>query len=252
MRIGLFISETGTHGSSIEDLVETATWAEANGIDTGWVPHIPWSLDALTALAIVGRETSRIELGTAVVPTINGSFITTYLDQTNHVQDDYLRYLGPALKRTYNWRIDRAAKDNAAAIEFRHKNFEAGASLLPLLYKSGVTILAGTDAGYLNSFNYPGLGMHDELAIMVKYGLSPQQALICSIVNGPAFFNQSKAYGSVTIGKNADLLLLNANPLMDINNTKKIDAVVNKGKYLSRKELDEILSATAEKVKLLK
>ena len=190
--------------------------------------------------------------GTAVVPTINGSFITTYLDQTSHMQDDYLRYLGPALKRTYNWRIDRAAKDNAAAIEFRHKIFEAGARLLPLLYKSGVTILAGTDAGYLNSFNYPGLGMHDELAIMVKYGLSPQQALICSIVNGPAFFNQSKAYGSVSIGKNADLLILNANPLVDINNTKKIDAVVNKGKYLSRKELDEILSATAEKVKLLK
>jgi len=69
MRIGLFISETGTRGSSIDDLVETATWAETNGIDTGWVPHIPWSLDALTALAIVGRETSRIELGTAVVPT---------------------------------------------------------------------------------------------------------------------------------------------------------------------------------------
>ena len=60
MRIGLFISETGVHGSSIDNLVETATWAEANGIDTGWVPHIPWSLDALTALAIVGRETSRM------------------------------------------------------------------------------------------------------------------------------------------------------------------------------------------------
>ena len=69
MRIGLFISETGTHGSTIDDLVGRALWAEENGIDTGWVPHIPWSLDALTALAIVGRETSRIELGTAVVPT---------------------------------------------------------------------------------------------------------------------------------------------------------------------------------------
>ena len=69
MRIGLFISETGTHGSTIDALIERATWAEDNGIDTGWVPHIPWSLDALTALAIVGRETSRIELGTAVVPT---------------------------------------------------------------------------------------------------------------------------------------------------------------------------------------
>lgn len=69
MRIGLFISETGVHGSTIDDLVDRAVWAEEHGIDTGWVPHIPWSLDALTALAIVGRATSRIELGTAVVPT---------------------------------------------------------------------------------------------------------------------------------------------------------------------------------------
>jgi len=69
MRIGLFISETGVRGSTIEALLERAKWAEANDIDTGWVPHIPWSLDALTALAIVGRETNRIELGTAVVPT---------------------------------------------------------------------------------------------------------------------------------------------------------------------------------------
>ena len=190
--------------------------------------------------------------GTAVVPTINGSFITTYLDKTSHANDNYLRYLGPALKRTYNWRIDRAAKDNAEAILSRHQNFEAAANLLPLLYNSGVTILAGTDAGYLNSFNYPGLGMHDELAIMVKYGLTPQQALICSIVNGPAFFNQSKEYGSISKGKNADLLILNANPLIDINNTKKIDAVINKGKYLSRKMLDQLLSDTEQKVKLLK
>jgi 5,10-methylenetetrahydromethanopterin reductase len=69
MRIGMFIAETGPHGSTIDDLVAGAMWAEENGIDTGWVPHVPWSLDALTALAIVGRETSRIELGTAVVPT---------------------------------------------------------------------------------------------------------------------------------------------------------------------------------------
>ncbi len=190
--------------------------------------------------------------GTAVVPTINGSFITTYLDKTSHANDDYLKYLGPALKRTYNWRIDRAAKDNTEAIVSRHQNFEAAANLLPLLYKSGVTILAGTDAGYLNSFNYPGLGMHDELAIMVKYGLTPQQALICSIVNGPAFFNQSKEYGSISKGKNADLLILNENPLIDINNTKKIDAVIYKGKYLSRKVLDQLLSDTEQKVKLLK
>jgi imidazolonepropionase-like amidohydrolase len=209
-------------------------------------------LNSFDSTVAIAKFKQLAKNGTAVVPTINGSYITTYLDKTSHTNDDYLRYLGPALKRTYNWRIERASKDNIDAIAFRHKNFEAAANLLPLLYKSGVVILAGTDAGFLNSFNYPGLGMHDELAIMVKYGLTPQQALICSIINGPAFFNQSKLYGAVAKQKNADLLILNANPLLDINNTKKIDAVINKGKYLNRKYLDNLLADTEQKVKLLK
>ena len=209
-------------------------------------------LNSFDSTVAIAKFKQLAKNGTAVVPTINGSYITTYLDKTSHSNDDYLRYLGPALKRTYNWRIERAAKDNAEAIAFRHKNFEAAANLLPLLYKTGVVILAGTDAGFLNSFNYPGLGMHDELAIMVKYGLTPQQALICSIINGPAFFNQSKLYGAVAKQKNADLLILNANPLTDINNTKKIDAVINKGKYFNRKFLDKLLADTEQKVKLLK
>jgi hypothetical protein len=209
-------------------------------------------LNSFDSTVAIAKFKQLAKNGTAVVPTINGSYITTYLDKTSHTNDDYLRYLGPALKRTYNWRIERASKDNIDAIAFRHKNFEAAANLLPLLYKTGVVILAGTDAGFLNSFNYPGLGMHDELAIMVKYGLTPQQALICSIINGPAFFNQSILYGAVAKQKNADLLILNANPLLDINNTKKIDAVVNKGKYLSRNYLDKLLADTEQKVKLLK
>jgi F420-dependent oxidoreductase-like protein len=69
MRIGMFISGTSIHGSTIDEVIETAQWAEQAGLDTGWVPHIPWSLDALTAVSLAGRETSRIELGTAVVPT---------------------------------------------------------------------------------------------------------------------------------------------------------------------------------------
>ncbi len=69
MRIGMFISGTSIHGSTLDEVIDTARWADAAGLDTGWVPHIPWSLDALTAVALAGRETSRIELGTAVVPT---------------------------------------------------------------------------------------------------------------------------------------------------------------------------------------
>jgi F420-dependent oxidoreductase-like protein len=69
VRIGLFIAETGPGGSTIDDLVARAVWADEHGLHTGWVPHVPWSLDALTALALAGRATHRIELGTAVVPT---------------------------------------------------------------------------------------------------------------------------------------------------------------------------------------
>ena len=69
MRIGVFIGEASGERTSVEQLLANAADAEARGLATGWVPHIPWSLDALTALALVARETSIIELGTAVVPT---------------------------------------------------------------------------------------------------------------------------------------------------------------------------------------
>lgn len=190
--------------------------------------------------------------GTAVVPTINGSFKTTYLDQYDFTKDAYLKYLGPAFKRTYGWRVNRAAGDNAEAIQFRHANFEAAASLLPILYKSGVTILAGTDAGFLNSYNYPGLGMHEELAIMVKYGLTPQEALLCSIVNGPAFFGLQNDYGAVAINKKADLLILNANPLTQIENTKQIFGFIKKGKYYTKNDLDTLMDKVLNEVQQLK
>jgi F420-dependent oxidoreductase-like protein len=69
VRIGVFVSDTSSERTGIDELVANAQWAEAAGLATAWVPHIPWSLDALTALALAGRATSRIELGTAVVPT---------------------------------------------------------------------------------------------------------------------------------------------------------------------------------------
>jgi 5,10-methylenetetrahydromethanopterin reductase len=69
MRIGLFISDVSGEQTTIEELLANARAAEALGFTTGWVPHIPWSLDGLTALALAGQVTNRIELGTAVMPT---------------------------------------------------------------------------------------------------------------------------------------------------------------------------------------
>jgi F420-dependent oxidoreductase-like protein len=69
MRIGVFIGDATGLRTTIAELLDAARWAEAHGLATGWVPHIPWSLDGLTALALAGTVTERIELGTAVMPT---------------------------------------------------------------------------------------------------------------------------------------------------------------------------------------
>ena len=69
MRIGVFIGDASGARTSVDELLAAARTAEARGFTTGWVPHIPWSLDGLTALALAGQVTRRIELGTAVMPT---------------------------------------------------------------------------------------------------------------------------------------------------------------------------------------
>jgi F420-dependent oxidoreductase-like protein len=70
MRVGLFIGDT-TAGerTDVASLLDAARWAEVNGFTTGWVPHIPWSLDGLTAIALAGQATTTMPLGTAVMPT---------------------------------------------------------------------------------------------------------------------------------------------------------------------------------------
>lgn len=179
--------------------------------------------------------------GTAVVPTLSISYTVAYLDQDDHKNDDYLQYIGRGLRNTYNWRVQRAAKDPADAVQFRHELFERSAGLLPLLNKAGVKIIAGTDAGYLNSFDYPGLSLHKELALMVKYGLTPLQALQASVINGPAFFKKETMYGSIVPGKIADLLLLDENPLQNITATEKINTVIVKGEVYNRQRLDALM-----------
>lgn len=203
------------------------------------------TFDEATAKAAFRRLAAK---GTFITPTLNGSRITAYLDQDDHAADPYLAYIGPGLKGTYAWRVERAAKDDAAAIARRHAVYEKNVSLLPLLQAVGVPILAGTDAGFLNSFNYPGVGLHDELQVFVDGGLTPLQALQASVVNGPRFLGQSERYGAVAQGKAADILILDQNPLTNIAATRQIHGVVLKGEYFDRTSLDVLLKNAREQV----
>jgi len=112
------------------------------------------------------------------------------------------------------------------------------------MHRAGVQFLAGTDSNGYNPI-FPGSGLHDELALLVESGLSPLEALQSATLNPARYFGQERDMGTVEVGKVADLVLLNADPLSDIHNTQKIEAVMKRGHYYSRPDLDLLLGHAA-------
>ena len=110
------------------------------------------------------------------------------------------------------------------------------------LVKNGVTITAGTDSNGTGVI--AGFSLHDELTSLNKCGLTESQVLYSTTV-APAEWMQSKA-GKIRKGYNADLVLLNKNPLENIKNTRTINAVIINGKILNRETLDSMLQAVKD------
>jgi len=183
-----------------------------------------------------------------VTPTLNIIRTLAYLDSEDHSKDPFLAYIGPGLRATYQWRVERAANATPEQIEARHRGYQRDAAVLPLLEKAGVTIMAGTDAGFLNSFDYPALGLHQELALYVQNGLTPAQALTAATRAGPAWFGKLDRYGSVETGKQADMVLLDRNPLEDIGATQTVNTVILRGAVQDRAALNRLLAEARAKV----
>jgi imidazolonepropionase-like amidohydrolase len=103
----------------------------------------------------------------------------------------------------------------------------------------GIPIGAGTDTPILLAI--PGYSLHSELDYLVRAGLSPLEALESATVKPAEYFSLQDEMGTIDVGKKADLVLLDANPLEDIANTKKILAVVTKGVYYDRESLLDLV-----------
>lgn len=101
--------------------------------------------------------------------------------------------------------------------------------------QAGVGLLLGCDAPQV--FNVPGFSTHNELKYLVDAGLTPYQALRTGTVNVATYLKLSDA-GTIRPGAVADLVLVNGNPLADVTNSKKIEGVMIRGKWLSKSEID--------------
>ena len=152
--------------------------------------------------------------------------------------DPRLKYM-PAPMRA-GWA--RRATEQRAPEEISHQRnvFQRRLELVGEMHRAGVGILAGSDSQ--NPYSYPGFSLHDDLEWLVKAGLSPLAALQAATRNPAVYLERLQDFGAVEKGKMADLVLLDADPLQDIRNTRRVAAVVSGGRFFSRADLDRMLA----------
>jgi imidazolonepropionase-like amidohydrolase len=176
------------------------------------------------------------------VPTLVWERGGTFLDQLDWKHQPLDRYV-PARWRDVTWRrfdeqmMPGLQKDPLA---FRQRVFAREMATAGAMHRAGVPFLAGTDSAP-GIYIIPGFSLHDEMANFVEAGFTPMEALQTATSN-PARFLDRTDIGAVKPGGLADLVLLAANPISDIHNTKKISAVVINGRFLDRAALDQMLS----------
>jgi imidazolonepropionase-like amidohydrolase len=174
-----------------------------------------------------------------------------YLDPTLGVAEAYAQFfagkadalanslveqvvLGTILQGTRDFVSSGKAVDPAKAALFQTA-LERGRSNLLRAWKAGVPLAMGTDSG--NPLVFPGPSMHHELQLWVQAGIPAQAALMAATANGAKLLRAADRFGAIRKGLEADLLLVDGNPLEDIAATERISLVVFKGERIRRAEL---------------
>ena len=150
----------------------------------------------------------------------------------------------PYLRSDEQARWERLLATKTSADEqLATRRLEVAQQIVKTLHAAGVRILAGTDAPM--PLVYPGFSLQKELELLVESGLAPADALRAATIWPAEFLGTSENSGSIALGKRADLVLLDENPLREISNTQRIRAVVLDGRLLERGQLDDLLRRTA-------
>lgn len=175
------------------------------------------------------------------VPTLvweRGQWLVDDIDLSG---DPLVKYAPAAWRRSWPIFTRDIMKDmDTDPLPVRKRFVEMELEMTLAMHRAGVPFMAGTDTA-AGVHIFPGFSLHEELALFVKAGFTPMEALQTATRNPAQFLGKLSDLGTVETGKIADLVLLDANPLDDIHNTRKIRAVVRNGQYLSRSDLDEML-----------
>ena len=159
-----------------------------------------------------------------------------------------MKYMPVSTLEDWKRRKDESTKPESGFNEEQWNKFTAiRRQLIFKLQENGHGMLLGSDAPQL--FNVPGFSIHHEVDGMLEAGLTPLEILQSGTINPAIYFGMEDTFGSIKEGLDADLVLLNSNPLLDITALKQISGVMVRGKWLSKESIAEKLEQIADNAK---
>ena len=151
---------------------------------------------------------------------------------------DYFKYLPASTEERWRTGLAEFLETPVGAVYSLYTDWAL--EMIGHLKEAGVKMMAGTDCPIF--FLTPGYSLHEELALLVKGGLTPLEAIEAATLRPAEYFKLENELGLIQEGMLADLVLLNANPLEDIRNTRRIHAVIRDGKLHDRQALEEMMA----------
>jgi imidazolonepropionase-like amidohydrolase len=190
-------------------------------------------------LADVVRRTK--QAGTWIVPTMAvWEVLIGARDLDTLVGYSEIKYMPP--QQVEDWKKAYANRVNSP--QYNRKRAEHIAAnrkrILKALHDGGVRLLFGTDAP--QQFSVPGFSIHREMALMLECGLTPYDIIRSGTKNVGDYFKSKDNFGTIEVGKRADLILVSGNPLGDVSNIAKRSGVMVRGRWLPEGEIQERLA----------
>ncbi len=218
-------------------LVNPAAFADPADVD-----RIQRAVDTYSQDKAVGVAAQLAEHGTWQVPTLVRLRSMQYAGAPEYESDELLTYL-PA-KNIKRWRkVTRKFQELPAEARATYRAlYPCQLKLTKLFAEHGVSMMTGTDGGAMMA---PGLTLRQEFAELARAGLSPLEILQMTTINPAEYLARQDIMGTAEPGRRADLVILDADPLEDVENLHRINAVVRAGRHYSAADLAALKATVA-------
>ena len=227
--IDMLLPDTSyNHGQSVSDmnLWRPKAWATVPHLDETKIPALVKSVR---------------DAGVYVTPTnyfFYSFFGMTINEEEAKKREDFV-YV-PSVLKDYAWKVRTQYLNRLPPEESRMKFIAIRNKMIVELWKAGVPLMAGSDSPQW--FNVTGFAIHDEIENLVQAGITPFAALQTATLNPATYLGADSKKGTVTKGKQADLLLLDKNPLTDIKNARAISGIFINGTWYDKSKIDKLQS----------